>query len=262
LFFKWQALLLYLPGGGGLPGDFHFQDPVGALSGKIMRTATEHLIQEHEKILSMLKILERICSLLKENAQPPSDHLEELLRFFEIFADRIHHGKEEEILLPALLEKGFPLPGGPLCTYFKGLQMMGPSLQGQIHEVEALLNREGKSTQEKLNSPRILAEGTIPVLEEHRLARLLVRGMRQELGQPRFADFATRFIRLLYEHIDKENRCLFPMADECLTEERQTRLVEEFEGIDRRFFGTEEFNVLESKWERLKKIYLTPPPPI
>ena len=37
-----------------------------------------------------------------------------LLGFLKTFADRCHHGKEEKVLFPKLMQAGIPMNGGPL----------------------------------------------------------------------------------------------------------------------------------------------------
>ena len=80
--------------------------------------AADHLLAEHEKISSMLRVLERMCGSLEKGELLPREQIEDLLLFFELFSDQLHHAKEEEILLPALILSGFPWKGGPLCSYF------------------------------------------------------------------------------------------------------------------------------------------------
>jgi hemerythrin-like domain-containing protein len=69
--------------------------------------ATKLLMEEHEIILRALDVLEAHAHRGK---QPPPA----LLEFFKEFADAHHHGKEEEILFPALEEAGFPHDAGPV----------------------------------------------------------------------------------------------------------------------------------------------------
>ena len=69
--------------------------------------ATQLLREEHEIILRGLAVLEKLAASGK---QPPP----ELLEFFSEFADVHHHGKEEEILFPALEDAGFPRDAGPV----------------------------------------------------------------------------------------------------------------------------------------------------
>ncbi|MBI4587813.1 MAG: hemerythrin domain-containing protein [Candidatus Rokubacteria bacterium] len=76
--------------------------------------ATAMLRHEHEVILRALTLLERVGQGLE--AGPPVDRaaLTWLIDFFRTFADRCHHGKEEQHLFPALERHGVPREGGPL----------------------------------------------------------------------------------------------------------------------------------------------------
>jgi Uncharacterized conserved protein len=76
--------------------------------------ATEDLRTEHEGILHMLAILRAIASDLKSGAPLPRKRLEDILEFLRVFADKCHHGKEEDILFPALERTGLPREGGPI----------------------------------------------------------------------------------------------------------------------------------------------------
>ena len=68
---------------------------------------TRLLMEEHQIILRALDVLE---SYATRGKQPPPA----LIEFFSDFADAHHHGKEEEILFPALEEAGFPHDAGPV----------------------------------------------------------------------------------------------------------------------------------------------------
>jgi len=76
-------------------------------------TPTAVLRHEHEVILRALALLERLGKNLE--AGKPVDHgaLAWLVDFFKTFADRCHHGKEEQHLFPAMERHGIPREGGP-----------------------------------------------------------------------------------------------------------------------------------------------------
>jgi hemerythrin-like domain-containing protein len=69
--------------------------------------ATQLLREEHEIILRALDVLE---ALAKRGVSANQS----LIDFFTDFADVHHHGKEEEILFPALEDAGFPHDAGPV----------------------------------------------------------------------------------------------------------------------------------------------------
>ena len=67
----------------------------------------------------MLDILERMSEKIVAGESVPTDHLEQVLDFLEVFADKCHHGKEKEKLLFAAMEEaGVPKEGGPLAAMF------------------------------------------------------------------------------------------------------------------------------------------------
>jgi hemerythrin-like domain-containing protein len=68
--------------------------------------ATADLQHEHEAILRALTVLERLGERLA-SGRPVSDAtVSELVMLLRTFADRCHHGKEEDHLFPALRAKG------------------------------------------------------------------------------------------------------------------------------------------------------------
>jgi hemerythrin-like domain-containing protein len=67
---------------------------------------SEDLHNEPEGVLLSLKILEKICAIDRLPIQP----VEQLLEFFRIFVDKCHHGKEEDLLFPALEAVGVGVP--------------------------------------------------------------------------------------------------------------------------------------------------------
>jgi hemerythrin-like domain-containing protein len=62
----------------------------------------------------MLDATEEVARRIKSGATVTSETLSGLLEFFQIFADRCHHGKEEDCLFPLLERKGLPREGGPI----------------------------------------------------------------------------------------------------------------------------------------------------
>ena len=71
---------------------------------------------EHEVILRALALLERLGQSLESRVTVDRSPLSWLIDFFRTFADRCHHGKEEEHLFPALEAHGIPKDGGPLAV--------------------------------------------------------------------------------------------------------------------------------------------------
>lgn len=82
-----------------------------------MSPAMDDLRHEHDALLHALELLDQLCERLRHPEQgrtvDPQD-LQQLTGFFREFADRCHHGKEEDLLFPALEQAGLEPPGaGP-----------------------------------------------------------------------------------------------------------------------------------------------------
>ena len=156
---------------------------------------TEVLMQEHRVIEQVLDCLEILAQRGEDRAELDLESANQAIDFFRNFADRCHHGKEEECLFPMLEQKGFSREQGP----------------------------------------------TGVMLHEHESGRSHVRGMSEatnavEAGDSsaiaNFASHARAFVRLLREHIHKEDRCLFQMTDQALSAPEQQQLLESFAHVE------------------------------
>jgi hemerythrin-like domain-containing protein len=160
-----------------------------------MDTATAVLRKEHEAILKMLDVTEEVARRLNAGEQPTPETLASLLQFFRLFADKCHHGKEEDLLFPQLEKRGMPRTGGPLGV------MLAEHEQGR-----ALIRQMSEATEAYPSQP-------------------------QKAG-PAWAQAARGYADLLRAHIDKENNVLFVMADRMLTPGEQTELAASFEKFE------------------------------
>jgi hemerythrin-like domain-containing protein len=98
-----------------------------------MGKATDDLRNEHEAILHVFTILDR---MLSSTTKSDADNLQfgnELVNFLKIFADKCHHGKEEDLLFKELEIKGVQNEGGPIGA------MLQEHQQGR--EYIALMNK-------------------------------------------------------------------------------------------------------------------------
>lgn len=116
---------------------------------------------------------------------------EKAIDFARNFADKCHHLKEENLLFPALEARGIPREGGPI-----GMMLAEHEEgRGYVRAMAAVLG----SGKDSLDNRQILRETAIA------------------------------YIRLLRQHILKEDEVLFQMADEVLSAEEQKTLLREFE---------------------------------
>jgi hemerythrin-like domain-containing protein len=149
---------------------------------------------EHRLIEEALAALEAFVRRLTAGPEVRL-RLREFAAFFMNFADRRHHGKEEDRLFRSLARHGFPLDGGPLAV------MLAEHEEGRGH-VRALAR---------------IAAGDGPLGPEE----------RDEVERE-----ARRFAVLLRNHIQKEDRILYPMALRVLPAEELDDLARQFAELE------------------------------
>jgi len=153
---------------------------------------TDILKAEHRSIERMLLVLEKAATQLQRGEDVRPEVFRNGIRFIKEFADGCHHQKEEKLLFPAMVQKGFPQESGPIGV------MLHEHYLGR-HEVGAMndaLNQYEKGD----------PEGK-PVLIQHTLS----------------------FIELLRSHIMKEDNILFAMADQHFSADEEAALLKEFQ---------------------------------
>jgi hemerythrin-like domain-containing protein len=150
---------------------------------------TEVLSDEHRVIERVLGVLDK---LTQRPVEPQLAHWKKALDFIRHFADQCHHLKEEKLLFPAMEEHGIPPDGGPV-----GVMLME-------HE-------EGRGYVRSMLAAIDLVEAKNQGAEESLLAS------------------ARAYLRLLKEHIEKEDEILFKIADDVIPVDEQKRLLQHFE---------------------------------
>jgi len=81
-----------------------------------MNNCVESMMQEHELIVEVLAALEAMAKSLAAGAEVAREDVADFGRFFRDFADKCHHGKEEDRLFAKMVEIGFPQDRGPIAV--------------------------------------------------------------------------------------------------------------------------------------------------
>ena len=134
-------------------------------------TATAALRAEHRLILEVAAVLERVL----DSGTADTDAMTDCVAFFRLFADACHHGKEEDLLFPALEGEGMPTDSGPIAV--------------MLHE-----HRIGREFVARMAA-------ALPATDE------------DEGAKSEFAAAGRGYIELIRGHIAKEDGALFEMAD-------------------------------------------------
>jgi hemerythrin-like domain-containing protein len=100
-----------------------------------MSKAIDDLKNEHDAILSAIQILERMIAGMEKAPSVDTKDMRDFIGFLKEFADKCHHGKEEGLLFPALIQAGLPEKGGAIGV------MLGDHAQGRqfIRDMEESL---------------------------------------------------------------------------------------------------------------------------
>jgi len=161
--------------------------------------SVEQLKAEHRVIERGLAVLEAMARKVQEGSPPPAEDVGPLLDFFQVFADRCHHAKEEWALFPHMDEGGVPCLGGPLgvmlCEHVRGR-----ALRRQMRDALPRLGQD--------------------------------EGARQA-----FAQAAQDYSDLMRQHIAKEEQVLFHMAQEVTSPGQDEALAQAFDRLEREVVG-------------------------
>jgi hemerythrin-like domain-containing protein len=164
----------------------------------IFDKATEVLRNEHEVIARVLAV---VAKLATKSVEGSLDSWKKALDFFRHFADQCHHFKEEKVLFPAMEKRGIPRDEGPIGTML------------MEHE-------EGRSYVRSM------------------LAAIALVEAKNEAAKEVLIDYAKAYLRLLKDHIQKEDEILFRIADDVISPDEQKELLRSFEEHEAKEMGT------------------------
>lgn len=142
------------------------------------------MIEEHKNILAVIKVMRTVCCGILEGKPIDEEDFRNLIYFARTYADRHHHGKEENILFRDMSEK----LGNAAQTLIRHGMLVEHDLgRFYINELEKALNRyaQNPDTETKLD---ILARTA------------------------QWSDLLTR-------HIEKENEAVYPFAQRGLSKD-------------------------------------------
>jgi hemerythrin-like domain-containing protein len=148
------------------------------------------LMNEHRQIERVLDSLSALANQVRRGGTPePRGDVHDFAEIIRDFADRRHHGKEEEILFRAMVDAGFPQEGGPVAV------MLDEHEQGRAY---------------------------VRILDELAATSAPWTGGDRN----RLAGAAESYVALLRAHIQKEDEILYPMAEAHLPPQVQDRVSE------------------------------------
>jgi hemerythrin-like domain-containing protein len=159
------------------------------------------LREEHGETMKMLLVLQRFSKKLVQLEGEEAKDCQALIEFFEIYVDRCHHGKEEQLLFPALS-------------------------RARSAEIDALISslmddhRQARVDMEQMKSDAGIFHP------------------RTGADRKAFSEGADRYVELVRKHIRKENSALLPLIEESLSETDRLQMAEQFNEFEKATLGS------------------------
>ncbi|MEJ2204005.1 MAG: hemerythrin domain-containing protein [Gemmatimonadota bacterium] len=165
------------------------------------QTPTEILRDQHRNILKVADVLEEVLANEPEPGAFDYEAIGQCVGFIRLYADALHHGKEEDLLFPELVRQGMSREAGPIAV--------------MLHEHE-----QGRAY------ARAMADALGPA------------HAGDEQAQRRLLNAGQGYIGLIRGHILKEDNILFNMADQLIDAPACRSLCAAYDGVcQRRFDG-------------------------
>ncbi|BEV68989.1 hypothetical protein Bb109J_c2409 [Bdellovibrio bacteriovorus] len=170
-----------------------------------MNDLLRKLREEHQTILKMFEQKAPILEILH-------------------FVEAVHHPLEEQELFPKIAAHPLLSQGGPLCTYFRGMELdLAPQSEPRrrlklLHE-QGLPQASAYPSFEWLNAQNPLS---LP-MDEHELGhhlaeaiKILLKPEMREKYPGALEALKSDYEQLLRRHIAKEDGCLFVLCEKLL----------------------------------------------
>lgn len=180
--------------------------------------ATADLRSEHGGVKTMLDVMDAMAGRLEEGSPLPDQHFSEVFEFLRVFVDQCHHYKEESLLFPALA-----------------------SVDGEaLAETIDVLRTEHERGRQTL--VRMEAAAAALSSEEPAAATALAGTLRG-------------YTELLRDHIIREERDCFDVADAELPSGKQDELAEGYDRVEDEVIGQGRHEAFHAMIDRLSAEY-------
>ncbi|MFB6290941.1 MAG: hemerythrin domain-containing protein [Candidatus Bipolaricaulia bacterium] len=156
--------------------------------------------EEHRVVEEALTILKGVGRKFDRDEDVNPEIIEKVLDFLRTFADKCHHGKEEDLLFAALEMKGVSRTASPLSTLIREHEIARRYIQNIDRSLQDYKNGDGTARKDILQN-------------------------------------INAYIELLEQHIQKEDELLYPMAEEKLGDEQKNELLDAYDRVEREIVG-------------------------
>jgi len=169
------------------------------------------LMREHRLIERHIKLIEKEINNIKKTNKVNSDFIQTSVDFFKTYADRTHHGKEEDILFRELKKK-------KISSNIKNtINKLEQDHQYARKIVTNLSNQNNNYIQGKNNSTREIT------------------------------DNLEKLVTLYPVHIETEDKEFFYPSMDYFTEEGQQKMLQEFYDFDKKMIHEKYLQIVEQQ---------------
>ena len=160
------------------------------------------LMIEHRLIERMIKLMDAEINSIKQNNHPNIDFINTAIDFIRTYADKLHHGKEEDILFKDLAKKR--------------------------------LSAEHKKIMDELIQEHVLGRSKVKKLIEARSR--YIRG--EKIAVKEMLENMEILAKFYPKHIEKEDKRFFLPVMNYLNEQEKEGMLQESYEFDRKFIHT------------------------
>lgn len=168
------------------------------------------LMVEHRLIERVVALLRKELEKVRSDGGPDTFFIEQAADFFRVYADRCHHGKEEDVLFKDLAQKP--------------------------------LKPEDKKLMEELIGEHVFARRTVGKLVTAKDA--FEAGREEALSEIEAA--LADLVALYPKHIEKEDKRFFPASMEYFNDAERNTMLEAFWDFDRKLIHEKYEKVVEA----------------
>lgn len=156
------------------------------------QNVTQIMVEEHKLIKRMIALLLRKCDEAEYPGFSGWEFFPEAVDFIRNYADKFHHGKEEDVLFKELVANGMPVDNSPVGA------MLATHDEGRNFVAEMVASFEAAKAGDAAARKKLIRAG---------------RG----------------YAALLTNHIEIEDGVLYPLSERVLPAERRAYMVEAYE---------------------------------
>jgi len=169
------------------------------------------LMHEHRLIERMVELIKKQAARIGQGDKPDSELIADAVEFFRMYADRCHHGKEEDLLFRELEKVDLAPSLTAMMAELIEDHKYGRRLVGELHQANVAYLISGE-------------------------------------GPENVMDLLNKLARFYPKHIEKEDKHFFFPIMSYFTRQEMDRMLEDFEKFDQRMIH-DFFRGRVGRWE-------------